>query len=211
MILLIDNYDSFTYNLYQYVQEIGEEAVVKRNNEITIDEIKKMNPDYILLSPGPGNPDESGVCLDVIREFHRTIPILGICLGHQAIARAFGGRVIKASRPMHGKVSRITHDRKTIFKDIPDSFSVTRYHSLIAEKESLPDCLEASAIAEDGEIMAIRHKTYQVEGLQFHPESIMSEHGHALLKNFFNKNKMKLQAFEGSANGQKQKSSLSSL
>ncbi|PLT28631.1 anthranilate synthase component II [Peribacillus deserti] len=201
MILLIDNFDSFTYNLYQYVLEIGEEVVVKRNNDITIDEIKRMNPDHILLSPGPGKPDEAGICLDVIREFHKTIPILGICLGHQAIARAFGGRVIKARRPMHGKVSRVLHDSKTMFKDIPETFSVTRYHSLIAEKESLPDCLEASAVAEDGEIMALRHKKYQVEGLQFHPESIMSEHGHALLKAFFNKPTSKLHSLEGAEYG----------
>ncbi|WP_409295241.1 anthranilate synthase component II [Peribacillus sp. SCS-26] len=185
MILLIDNYDSFTYNLYQYVLEIGKDILIKRNDEITIEEIERLNPEFILLSPGPGTPDDAGICLEVIRHFHTSIPILGICLGHQAIAQAFGGKVIKAGRPMHGKVSEVSHDGRGVFSHIESSFSVTRYHSLAVERQSIPGCLELSAVSGDGEIMGIRHREYKVEGLQFHPESIMSEHGHQLLRNFF--------------------------
>ncbi|WP_026694559.1 anthranilate synthase component II [Peribacillus kribbensis] len=184
MILLIDNYDSFTYNLYQYILELGEECRIARNDEITVEEALSLDPESIILSPGPGKPADAGICLELIRRLHQEVPMLGICLGHQAIAEAFGGRAVKARRPMHGKVSLINHDHKTIFRNIEGPFSVTRYHSLIAEKSTLPSCLQISAEAEDGEIMALRHRTSPIEGLQFHPESIMSEHGHELLQTF---------------------------
>ena len=184
MLLMIDNYDSFTYNLVQYFGELGEDVRTYRNDEITIDDIAAMKPDQICLSPGPSNPQNAGITLDVLRTFAGKVPILGVCLGHQAIGEAFGGRVVRAQTIMHGKVSRIETDGKGVFANLPKHFDVTRYHSLAIERESLPECLEISAWTEDGEIMGVRHKTLAVEGVQFHPESILSEHGHALLENF---------------------------
>ena len=184
MLLMIDNYDSFTYNLVQYFGELGEDVRTYRNDEIALDEIAAMKPDQICLSPGPSNPQNAGITLDVLRTFAGQVPILGVCLGHQAIGEAFGGRVVRARTIMHGKVSRIETDGKGVFANLPKHFDVTRYHSLAIERESLPECLEISAWTEDGEIMGVRHKTLAVEGVQFHPESILSEHGHALLENF---------------------------
>jgi para-aminobenzoate synthetase component 2 len=184
MIIMIDNYDSFTYNLVQYLGVLGEELIVKRNDEVTIKEIEGLNPDFIMISPGPCTPNEAGISLEAIAYFAGKIPIFGVCLGHQAIAQAFGGKVVRADRLMHGKTSQVFHDGKTIFSGIPSPFTATRYHSLIVEKETLPDCFEISAWTEENEIMAIRHKTLPVEGVQFHPESIMTSHGMQLLKNF---------------------------
>ncbi len=184
MLLMIDNYDSFTYNLVQYFGELGEDVRTYRNDEITLDEIASLNPAAICLSPGPSNPQHAGITLDVLRRFSDTLPILGVCLGHQAIGEAFGGRVVRAKTIMHGKVSQIETDTKGVFADLPKHFAVTRYHSLAIERDTLPDCLEVSAWTDDGEIMGVRHKELLVEGVQFHPESILSEHGHALLENF---------------------------
>ncbi|WP_274365926.1 aminodeoxychorismate/anthranilate synthase component II [Paenibacillus thermotolerans] len=184
MILVIDNYDSFTYNLVQYLGDLGEEVVVRRNDEIGLDGIAELRPDRILLSPGPKTPDDAGVTLSVIERFKGEIPILGVCLGHQAIGQAFGGEVVRAEKLMHGKTSPILHDGKTIFEGLPSPFTATRYHSLIVKRETLPDCLEISAWTEEGEIMGLRHKEHRVEGVQFHPESIITEHGLTLLRNF---------------------------
>ncbi|MBC8080288.1 MAG: aminodeoxychorismate/anthranilate synthase component II [Gorillibacterium sp.] len=184
MILVIDNFDSFTYNLVQYLGEIGEEIVVRRNNEITLEGIEELKPSRILLSPGPCTPNEAGICLDVIGYFKGKLPILGVCLGHQAIGQAFGGDVVRAENLMHGKTSQIHHDGKTIFLEIDNPFTATRYHSLIVKRETLPDCLEISAWTEAGEIMGLRHKEYAIEGVQFHPESIITENGMQLLRNF---------------------------
>ena len=184
MILVIDNYDSFTFNLVQYLGEIGQEVVVRRNDQIDLNGIEAMRPDHILISPGPCTPNEAGISLKLIEHFKGKIPILGVCLGHQAIGQAFGGEVVRADRLMHGKTSEIYHDGKTIFRGIPSPFTATRYHSLIVRRETLPDCLEISAETAEGEIMGLRHKRYPIEGVQFHPESIMTEHGHALLRNF---------------------------
>jgi para-aminobenzoate synthetase component II len=185
LILIIDNYDSFTFNLVQYIQEIGEEVDVVRNDEVSLQDIREKKPDFILLSPGPGNPDTAGICLDVVKTFYQEIPILGVCLGQQIIAQTFGGLVRKATQPMHGKTSFINHDQKEIFKDIPSPFQVTRYHSLVVDESTLPQCLEISAKSEDGEIMAIRHKNYKVEAVQFHPEAILTENGLQMVRNFF--------------------------
>ena len=184
MILVIDNYDSFTFNLVQYIKTIREDVAVIRNNHLTIEQIEEMKPDYILLSPGPGNPDSAGICLDIVRRFYRNIPILGVCLGHQIIAQAFGGIIKKAARPMHGKISFITHDQSDIFRNIPSPIQVARYHSLLVDESTLPPFIEVSAKSEDGEIMAIRHKHYKVEGVQFHPESILTKNGLQMLQNF---------------------------
>ncbi|UTE77823.1 aminodeoxychorismate/anthranilate synthase component II [Rossellomorea sp. KS-H15a] len=186
MILMIDNYDSFTYNLVQFLGELGEELIVKRNDEITLDEIEAMSPDYLMISPGPCSPNEAGVSLEAIRTFAGKIPIFGVCLGHQSIAQVFGGDVIRAERLMHGKVSPMIHDGKTVFEGMPNPFNATRYHSLIVKRETLPDCFDISAETAQGEIMAIRHKYLPVEGVQFHPESIMTEQGKRLLLNFLN-------------------------
>jgi para-aminobenzoate synthetase component 2 len=186
MILVIDNYDSFTYNLVQYLGELHQEPVVRRNDEISLDDIQRMNPDHILISPGPCTPNEAGISLALIDRFEGQIPILGVCLGHQAIGQAFGGEVIRAPLMMHGKTSQIHHDGKSIFAGLPQPFTATRYHSLIVRRETLPDCLEISAETEDGIIMGLRHKEYAVEGVQFHPESIITQHGHQLLTNFLN-------------------------
>lgn len=184
MILIIDNYDSFTYNLVQYFGELGKEIAVYRNDQITVMDIESKNPKYIIISPGPCTPYEAGISLEVIAKFSGRVPILGVCLGHQAIAQAFGGLVKRADRLMHGKTSAIYHDQKTIFKDIPIPFKATRYHSLIVDDESLPSCIEVSARTLEGEIMAIRHKEYPVEGVQFHPEAILTEYGKEILNNF---------------------------
>lgn len=184
LVLMIDNYDSFTYNLVQYLAEIGSEVVVFRNDAITIKEIAALNPSHIVLSPGPCTPNEAGVCLDVIREFTGRIPILGVCLGHQAIGQAFGGRVVRAARLMHGKTSAIYHDGRTVFQGIPSPFTATRYHSLVVAPEGLPEVLEVTARTAEGEIMGLRHRDYLVEGVQFHPESILTEYGKELLRNF---------------------------
>lgn len=184
MIVMIDNYDSFTYNLVQYLGELGEELRVFRNDKVTLQELRELKPDYIMISPGPCTPDDAGISLEVIREFAGEIPIFGVCLGHQAIGQVFGGRVIRAEKLMHGKTSPVHHDQKTIFEGLPTPYEATRYHSLIVEKATLPDCLEISAWTAEGEIMALRHKEWPVEGVQFHPESIITEHGKQLLKNF---------------------------
>ena len=186
MLLMIDNYDSFTYNLVQYLGELGEEIIVFRNDKITIQEIKRLKPEKIVISPGPGVPGKAGISLETIRSFAGKIPILGVCLGHQAIGEAFGGRVIRASRLMHGKTSLMYHDGKTLYQRLPNPFEATRYHSLLVEWKNLPDCLEVSAWTEEKEIMGIRHKQYQIEGIQFHPESILTREGKKLLKNFLN-------------------------
>jgi len=183
MILLIDNYDSFTYNLAQFLGELGEKLEVRRNDQITIDEIADRKPQRIVISPGPGEPQNAGICIDVIRQFTGKIPILGVCLGHQAIGYAFGGNVVRAPTLMHGKTSRIHHDSKTIFRELPQDFVATRYHSLIVEKKGLPAELEISAET-DGLIMGLRHRKLQLEGVQFHPESVLTEVGMQLLRNF---------------------------
>lgn len=184
MILVIDNYDSFTYNLVQYLNELGAETQVYRNDKITLDEIKKLAPEKILISPGPCTPEEAGISISVIKEFAGKLPILGVCLGHQSIGAAFGGKVIRAKNIMHGKTSQIHHDGRTLFKGLPNPFTATRYHSLIVERESLPECFEISAWTKDGEIMGLRHKEFKVEGVQFHPESILTKDGKKLLANF---------------------------
>lgn len=184
MILMIDNYDSFTFNLVQFLGELGEDIQVYRNDKISVDKVSELCPDHIVISPGPCTPNEAGISMELIEKVGGRIPILGVCLGHQSIGQVFGGRVIRAENLMHGKTSEIFHDGKTIFKDIPSPFTATRYHSLIVEKESLPDCFEISAWTEQGEIMGLRHKEKVVEGVQFHPESILTDHGKKLLKNF---------------------------
>ena len=185
MLLIIDNYDSFTYNLVQYLGELGAEMEIRRNDEVSVEEIEtKLKPEKILISPGPGTPDDAGVSLEILKTYGDRIPILGVCLGHQAIGQAFGGKVVRAPVPVHGKPVEIRHDGRTIFKDLENNFQAGRYHSLIVERETLPDCLEISAESPDGLIMAMRHKTYPVEGVQFHPESILTSAGKKLLQNF---------------------------
>jgi anthranilate synthase/aminodeoxychorismate synthase-like glutamine amidotransferase len=184
MILVIDNYDSFTYNLVQYLGELGQELVVYRNDRITLSEIESLAPERIVVSPGPCTPDQAGISVETIRRLAGRIPILGVCLGHQAIARAFGGKVVRAPQPVHGKTSEIVHDSRTVFAGLPNPFTATRYHSLIVEEASLPDCLEISARSQDGLIMGIRHRAYPVDGVQFHPESILTTVGKDLLRNF---------------------------
>jgi len=185
MLLVIDNYDSFTYNLVQYLGELGETVEVRRNNRVSVDEIEtQLRPERIVISPGPGTPDNAGISLKVIERFAGKIPLLGVCLGHQAIGQMFGGRVIRAPELMHGKASEICHDGKTIFAGLEDHFQAGRYHSLIVERETLPDCLEVSAFTGDNVIMGLRHRELKVEGVQFHPESILTVNGKALLANF---------------------------
>lgn len=184
MILVIDNYDSFTYNLVQHLGELGEEIVVRRNDEIDLEGIAELNPDHILISPGPRTPNEAGISLALLERFKGEIPIMGVCLGHQAIGQAFGGDVVRADQLMHGKTSEISHDGTGVFEGLPSPFTATRYHSLVVKRDTLPDCLEISAQTDDGEIMGLRHKEYVVEGVQFHPESIMTDHGLQLLRNF---------------------------
>lgn len=184
MILMIDNYDSFTYNLVQYLGELGADVAVFRNDEISIERIGELKPSHIVLSPGPCTPTEAGITLGAIERFAGKVPVLGVCLGHQAIGQAFGGKVVRAGRVMHGKTSRVHHDEKGVFKAIPNDFVATRYHSLVVENSSLPACLEVTARSEDGEIMGLRHRSLAVEGVQFHPEAMLTEHGHELLDNF---------------------------
>ncbi len=184
MLLMIDNYDSFTYNLVQYFGELGQEVRVFRNDAISIADIARLDPDYLVISPGPGTPGQAGITLAAIREFAGKIPLLGVCLGHQAIGEAFGGRVVHAKRLMHGKVSPVHHGDAGVFHGLPNPLTCTRYHSLAVERESLPECLHVSAWTEDGEIMGVRHQSFAVEGVQFHPESILTERGHDLLDNF---------------------------
>ena len=191
MLLMIDNYDSFTYNLVQYLGEIGAEVRVFRNDEITVDEIESLAPDHLMISPGPCTPDQAGVSLRAIRHFAGKLPILGVCLGHQSIGRAFGGRIIHAKEIMHGKTSMIHHENQGVFAGLENPFEATRYHSLVIERDSLPDCLEITAWTQDDsgefdEIMGVRHREFQIEGVQFHPESILTRHGHDLLRNFLN-------------------------
>lgn len=185
MLLVLDNYDSFTYNLVQYLGELGSQMKVVRNDEVTVDEIEnEIRPERILISPGPGTPDGAGISLEVVARFAHRVPILGVCLGHQAIGQHFGGSVVRAPEPVHGKPVEVSHDGKTIFEGIDGAFSAGRYHSLVVERESLPECLEISAESPDGLIMAMRHRTLPIEGVQFHPESILTEHGKTMLMNF---------------------------
>jgi anthranilate synthase component 2 len=184
MLLMIDNYDSFTYNLVQYLGELGEDVQVVRNDALTLDGIEAMRPARIVISPGPCTPNEAGISVPLVHAFAGKIPILGVCLGHQAIGQAFGGRIVHARHLMHGKTSPIHHRGEGVFRGLPDGFSATRYHSLAIERASLPDCLEITAETEDGEIMGVRHRDLPVEGVQFHPESVLTEHGHDLLRNF---------------------------
>ena len=188
MLLMIDNYDSFTYNLVQYLAEIGQEVKVVRNDKISIEEINKLNPQYIVISPGPCTPNEAGISLELIETFKGKIPILGVCLGHQSIGQAFGGKIVHAQTIMHGKTSKISHNNKGVFGGIKNPFVATRYHSLVIDRESLPNCFDITAWTDDNEIMGIKHKKLAIEGVQFHPESILSEHGHDLLKNFLDQN-----------------------
>ncbi len=184
MILVIDNYDSFVYNLVQYLGEMGQRPVVYRNNKLNVNRIKKLKPDRILLSPGPGVPEDAGICIDVIREFHSRIPILGVCLGHQCIASAFNGKVARAKRIMHGKTSKVYHTNKGVFRGLSSPFEATRYHSLIVQKKGLPACLEVTAWTDRGEVMGIRHRKHNISGVQFHPESILTPEGKKILLNF---------------------------
>ncbi len=187
MLLMIDNYDSFTYNLVQYFGELGAKVKVFRNDEISLEQIASMQPAHLVISPGPCSPAEAGISVAAIREFAGKLPILGVCLGHQSIGAAFGGRIVHAQRLMHGKTSPVHHLDKGVFRGLPNPLICTRYHSLAIERESLPDCLEVTAWTEDGEIMGVRHKTLDVEGVQFHPESILTERGHDLLRNFLDR------------------------
>jgi anthranilate synthase/aminodeoxychorismate synthase-like glutamine amidotransferase len=184
MIAMIDNYDSFTYNLVQYLGELGADVRVFRNDEISVEKLVGLHPSHIVISPGPCTPNEAGISLQAIAELSGKVPILGVCLGHQAIGQAFGGKVVRARQVMHGKVSRIRHDGKGVFSKLENDFIATRYHSLVVERESLPSCLEVSAQSEDGEIMGLRHRELPVEGVQFHPEALLTEHGHQMLQNF---------------------------
>ncbi len=184
MLLMIDNYDSFTYNLVQYLGELGEDVRTVRNDAITLDEIERLAPARIVISPGPCAPAQAGISVPLLAHFAGRVPILGVCLGHQAIGEAFGGRIVRAREIMHGKTSPITHDGQGVFRGLPSPYTVIRYHSLAIERASLPDCLEITAETDDGEIMGVRHRHHRIEGVQFHPESILTEHGHALLRNF---------------------------
>ncbi len=188
MLLMIDNYDSFTFNLVQYLGELGAEVKVVRNDELDVAEVERLAPSHIVLSPGPCTPNEAGITLEAIERLAGRIPILGVCLGHQAIGQAFGGKVVRAKQVMHGKVSHIRHDGRGVFANVENNFVATRYHSLVVEQDSLPACLEVSARSEDGEIMGLRHKEWPVEGVQVHPEALLTEHGHAMLKNFLRRN-----------------------
>lgn len=184
MVLMLDNYDSFTWNLVQYLGELGAAVKVVRNDEITVDAVAALAPERIVISPGPCTPNEAGITLSLIRRLAGSIPILGVCLGHQAIGQAFGAQVVRAPRVMHGKVSRVQHDGAGVFAGIPNDFVATRYHSLVIARDTLPECLAITAESDDGEIMGVRHRTLAVEGVQFHPEALLTEHGHALLRNF---------------------------
>lgn len=191
LILMLDNYDSFVYNLVQYLKEMGSEVAVYRNDSIDVSAIERMSPGHIIISPGPCTPDEAGVSLEVVRHFAGKIPILGVCLGHQSIGQAFGGRVVRADRPMHGKTSAIRHDGRGVYRGLPQDLVVGRYHSLVVSPQGLPDCLEVTAFTDSGEIMGIRHREYYVEGVQFHPESILTYHGKEMLNNFLHPREVK--------------------
>lgn len=184
MLLFIDNYDSFTYNIVQYFAELGQEVAVHRNDDITLEEIEALNPQYLVIGPGPCSPKEAGISVEAMRHFAGRLPIMGVCLGHQTIGEAFGGDVVRAKTLMHGKVSPVSHSGKGMFKGLPNPVTCTRYHSLVIERGTLPDCLEITAWTEDGEIMGVRHKEYAVEGVQFHPEALLTERGHDMLNNF---------------------------
>ena len=186
MLLMIDNYDSFTYNLVQYFGELGQTVEVFRNDQITIKEIEQLDPEYLVISPGPCNPSKAGISLQVVSTFAGRIPIFGVCLGHQSIGQALGGNIIHAKTLMHGKLSMVHHNGEGVFSGIENPFQATRYHSLVIEKETMPQCLEVTAWTDDGEIMAVKHKTLAIEGVQFHPESLMTDHGHDMLRNFLN-------------------------
>ncbi len=189
MLLMIDNYDSFTYNLVQYLGELGEDVRVFRNDEITLEEVDALHPQRIVVSPGPCTPNEAGISVSLIKAYAQRVPILGVCLGHQCIGQAFGGNIVHARTLMHGKTSPIHHHASGVFRGLPDPFTATRYHSLVIERDTLPEALEITGWTDDGEIMGVRHRTLAVEGVQFHPESILSEHGHALLKNFLSESR----------------------
>ena len=189
MLLMIDNYDSFTYNLVQYFGELGADVHVHRNDALTLEQIAAWEPSQIVISPGPCTPNEAGISVPLIQRFAGTIPILGVCLGHQAIGQAFGGKIVRAERVMHGKVSAVTHDGHGVFTGVPSPLTATRYHSLAIERKTIPECLAITATADDGEIMGVRHREWPVEGVQFHPEAILTEHGHALLRNFLDRAK----------------------
>ncbi|ENZ6806451.1 aminodeoxychorismate/anthranilate synthase component II [Neisseria gonorrhoeae] len=184
MLLFIDNYDSFTYNIVQYFAELGQEVAVRRNDDIMLEEIEALNPQYLVIGPGPCSPKEAGISVEAMRHFAGRLPIMGVCLGHQTIGEAFGGDVVRAKTLMHGKVSPVSHSGKGMFKGLPNPVTCTRYHSLVIERGTLPDCLEITAWTEDGEIMGVRHKEYAVEGVQFHPEALLTERGHDMLNNF---------------------------
>lgn len=184
MLLFIDNYDSFTYNIVQYFAELGQEVAVRRNDDITLEEIEALNPQYLVIGPGPCSPKEAGISVAAMRHFAGRLPIMGVCLGHQTIGEAFGGRIVRAKTLMHGKVSPVSHSGKGMFKGLPNPVTCTRYHSLVIERGTLPECLEVTAWTEDGEIMGVRHKEYAVEGVQFHPEALLTEYGHDMLNNF---------------------------
>ena len=184
MFLMIDNYDSFVYNLVRYFEELGEEILIYRNDKISVEDIKRINPEGIIISPGPKSPEHAGLCMDIVENFKKSIPILGICLGHQTIGKVFGGKIVQGLEPVHGKVFEIVHNGKYVFKNIVSPMKVTRYHSLVIERESLPEVLEITSETKDGVIMGIRHKHYHIEGVQFHPEAELTEFGHKILKNF---------------------------
>jgi len=184
MVLMIDNYDSLTYNLVQYLAELGEDVIVRRNDEISVAQAEAAAPSAIVISPGPSRPEQAGISLELIARLAGRVPLLGVCLGHQAIGQAFGGKVVRARQVMHGKVSRVRHDGKGVFRGLPPDFQATRYHSLAVERDSLPPCLVVTAEADDGEIMGLRHRSLRVEGVQFHPEALLTEHGHKMLQNF---------------------------
>ena len=184
MLLMIDNYDSFTYNIVQYFAELGQEVVVRRNDDITLAEIEALQPEYLVIGPGPCSPKEAGISVAAMQYFAGKLPIMGICLGHQTIGEAFGGKIVRAQTLMHGKVSPVYHHHRGMFKDLPNPVTCTRYHSLVIERGSLPDCLEITAWTDDDEIMGVRHKTLPIEGVQFHPEALLTEHGHDMLNNF---------------------------
>lgn len=184
MLLFIDNYDSFTYNIVQYFAELGQEVAVRRNDDITLEEIEALNPQYLVIGPGPCSPKEAGISVAAMRHFASRLPIMGVCLGHQTIGEAFGGRIVRAKTLMHGKVSPVSHSGKGMFKGLPNPVTCTRYHSLVIDRNTMPECLEVTAWTEDGEIMGVRHKEYAVEGVQFHPEALLTEHGHDMLNNF---------------------------
>ena len=185
MIVLIDNYDSFTYNLVQYLGELGAQTDIYRNDEITVEDVLKLNPTGIMISPGPSDPDRAGICMDLIKaSADNDLPLFGVCLGHQCLGQIYGGKVIRAPAPMHGKTSQMFHEGKSVFKDLPSPFEATRYHSLIVEKETLPDCLDITANTDDGIIMGLQHKEKPLHGVQFHPESIATQHGHQMVQNF---------------------------